>query len=85
MERDAMIVHGNARFLKERLYDMSDPYSMNVCNKCGMIATYNDEMHIHICRTCENRTDFSYVEIPYACKLLFQELMTMNIAPRIVT
>ena len=38
-----------------------------------------------MCRVCENRTDFKYVEIPYACKLLFQELTTMNIAPRIFT
>ena len=85
MERDAMISHGASRFTKGRMYDASDKYHVYSCNKCGMIATYNDEMHIHICRTCENRTDFSYVEIPYACKLLFQELMTMNIAPRIMT
>ena len=85
MERDAMISHGASRFTKGRMYDASDKYHVYSCNKCGMIATYNDEMHIHICRTCENRTDFSYVEIPYACKLLFQELMTMNIAPRLMT
>lgn len=42
-------------------------------------------MHIHHCRTCDNRVDFAYVEIPYACKLLCQELNTMNIAPRFIT
>jgi len=85
MERDAMISHGASRFTRGRMYDASDKYQVHSCNKCGMIATYNDEMHIHICRTCENRVDFSYVEIPYACKLLFQELLTMNIAPRLMT
>jgi DNA-directed RNA polymerase beta subunit len=85
MERDAMISHGASRFTRGRMYDASDKYHVYSCNKCGMIATYNDEMHIHICRTCENRVDFSYVEIPYACKLLFQELLTMNIAPRLMT
>ena len=50
-----------------------------------MIASYNDKVHIHHCRTCDNRCDFAYVEIPYACKLLFQELITMNIAPRVMT
>jgi len=50
-----------------------------------MIASYNDDLHIHHCRTCDNRSDFSFVQIPYACKLLFQELMTMNVVPRIIT
>ena len=50
-----------------------------------MIASYNDEQHIHMCKTCGNRIDFAYVEIPYACKLLFQELLTMNVAPRMIT
>ena len=85
MEKDAMVSHGAARFTRERMYDASDKYSVHVCKKCGLIASYNDKMHIHHCRTCDNRVDFAYVEIPYACKLLFQELNTMNIAPRILT
>ena len=85
MERDCMVSHGASRFTKGRLYDASDKYSVNICRKCGMIACYNDKLKIHICNTCDNRVDFSYVEIPYACKLLFQELQTMNIAPRILT
>jgi DNA-directed RNA polymerase II subunit RPB2 len=85
MEKDAMVSHGAARFTRGRLYDASDKYSVNVCKKCGMIAAYNDAKKIHHCRTCNNRTDFSYVELPYSCKLLFQELITMNVAPRILT
>ena len=85
MERDVMIAHGMSAFCKERLYDVSDAFKVHICNKCGLIASYNDKLHIHMCRVCENRTDFKYVEIPYACKLLFQELTTMNIAPRIYT
>lgn len=85
MERDCMVSHGASRFTRGRMYDASDKYSVNICKKCGLIASYNDKMHIHHCRTCDNRVDFSYVEIPYACKLLFQELNTMNIAPRIMT
>ena len=85
MERDCMISHGAARFTRGRMYDASDKYSVYVCRKCGLIASYNDKMHIHLCHTCSNRADFAYVEIPYACKLIFQELNTMNIAPRLLT
>jgi intein/homing endonuclease len=82
---NCMVSHGASRFTKERMYDVSDKYSVFICKKCGLIASYNDKLHIHHCRVCDNRTDFSYVEIPYACKLLFQELNTMNIAPRLMT
>ena len=85
MERDCMVSHGAARFTKGRIYDASDKYSVFTCKKCGLIAAYNNEIHIHHCKTCDNRVDFAYVEIPYSCKLLFQELNTMNIAPRIMT
>ena len=84
MERDCMIAHGASRFTKGRIYDASDAFSVFVCNKCGLIASFNNKEHIHYCNTCGNRNDFKYVEIPYACKLMFQELITMNIAPRIM-
>jgi DNA-directed RNA polymerase II subunit RPB2 len=85
MERDAMVGHGASRFTKGRMYDCSDKYEVHVCRKCGIIASYNTERSIHFCKTCENRADFALVQIPYACKLLFQELATMNVAPRIMT
>ncbi len=85
MERDCMVSHGASRFTRGRMYDASDKYSVFVCKKCGLIASYNDKMHIHLCHTCGNRADFAYVQIPYACKLIFQELNTMNIAPRLIT
>ena len=85
MERDCMISHGAARFTKERLYDVSDKYEVYVCKKCGLTASYNEEQHIHLCRTCDNMTDFALVKIPYACKLMMQELTTMNVSPRIIT
>ena len=85
MERDCMISHGAARFTKERMYDVSDKYSVCICNKCGLIASFNKEYSIYMCNNCENRVDFSNVDIPYSCKLLFQELITMNVAPRILT
>jgi DNA-directed RNA polymerase II subunit RPB2 len=85
MERDCMASHGASRFVKERLYDVSDAFRVHICNKCGLICAFNNSKHIHECKTCNNRSDFKYVEIPYACKLMFQELITMNIAPRIMT
>ena len=101
MERDVMIAHGMSRFCRERLYDVSDKYSVHVCKKCGMIAQYNDngimqykaegntfvklDVTVHNCAVCDNTTDFAYVEIPYAFKLLAQELQTINCVPRLLT
>ena len=95
MERDVMIAHGMTRFCKERMYDVSDKYNVHVCKKCGMVASFNDgkksklhtsgDFSIHLCKTCDNRTDFAKVDIPYAYKLMSQELQTINIVPRIIT
>ena len=95
MERDVMLAHGMSRFCKERLFDVSDKYSVFVCKKCGMVASYNDgnkskmyanaDFSIHLCKTCGNKTDFALINMPYAYKLLSQELQTINVVPRILT
>lgn len=48
-------------------------------------SVYGSDMNIHLCKTCNNTTDFSKVQIPFACKLLFQELQAINVVPRIIT
>jgi DNA-directed RNA polymerase beta subunit/intein/homing endonuclease len=95
MERDVMIAHGMSKFCRERLYDVSDKYSVHVCKKCGIVASYNDgnaskmyanaDFTIHLCKNCNNTTHFAKVEVPYAYKLMAQELQTINVVPRLIT
>jgi DNA-directed RNA polymerase II subunit RPB2 len=85
MEKDAMIAHGMAQFLKERMMETSDITKVHVCDECGLFASKVIDKDYYWCKACHNSTKISAVVIPYAAKLLFQELMSVNILPRIRT
>jgi DNA-directed RNA polymerase II subunit RPB2 len=85
MEKDAIVAHGMGQFLKEKFMESSDIYKVHVCNDCGMFASKVIDKDYYKCKACQNTTRISAVVIPYACKLLFQELTSVNILPRIRT
>ena len=92
MERDCILSHGAASFLKETLQDRSDNYRLYMCNTCGLICTVNNNKYIAFCKNCQSNKnlknftlDYSETRVPFAMKLFMQELETMGIAPRLIT
>ncbi|ULY68460.1 DNA-directed RNA polymerase subunit Rpb2 precursor [Chlorella virus XW01] len=86
MEKDAMVAHGASQFLKERMNECSDLTKVYVCDNCGLFAQKVMDKNYYKCVHPECKdANISAVAIPFACKLLFQELMSVNIVPRIRT
>jgi len=85
MERDAIIGHGASQFLKERFFECSDKYEMYICDTCGYIAVGNDNKTLYRCLACRaegRQSRISKIMIPYASKLLIQEIISMGISVR---
>ena len=85
MEIECNWAHGIMQFLKERFMECSDNYRVFVCKKCGMMANVNPEKCIYNCKNCKNTTDFAQIRIPFATKLLLQEVQTMSIGTKFLT
>jgi DNA-directed RNA polymerase subunit B len=84
MERDCLIAYGASMMLKDRLLEESDKAEVNICERCGLISYYDVKQRRYICRVDGEKAKISSVVIAYAFKLLLQEMMSLNIAPRLI-
>lgn len=85
MEKDCLLRHGTIKFSNERMMDLSDKYVMKMCNVCnGYYHVSKTAEGTYICNKCK-RIDISTVTIPYAAKLLAQELEAVGINVTMVT
>ena len=68
MERDCLIGYGATQLLIERLMISSDKFEVHACQECGLLG-YNGW-----CPYCKSSKKMAQLTIPYAAKLLFQEV-----------
>lgn len=73
MERDCLISQGMSKVLYERLFDVSDPFYVPVCDICHIIASSKTG-----CQKCKGDR-ITICPLPYAAKLLTQELNVMGL------
>lgn len=72
MERDSILAHGLSDFLRESMMERADKYEVNIDRKTGLISK-------------GETIDDDKVRMPYAMKMLLQEIQSMSIAPRLIT
>ncbi|CEM00582.1 unnamed protein product [Vitrella brassicaformis CCMP3155] len=77
MERDCLVAYGASNLLMERLMISSDIFEASVCRECGLIG------YAGWCPYCKSGEKVAAIKMPYACKLLFQELQSMNVCPKL--
>jgi hypothetical protein len=107
MDRDSILAHSIAAYMKECFMERSDGYTMPVCVGCGTSPIWNPRLGIAVCPLCDGPVRFAgdnvnnlellpplgkpksqivEVDIPYATKVLGQELETnLNMGMRYIT
>ncbi|KAI1461145.1 beta and beta-prime subunits of DNA dependent RNA-polymerase [Annulohypoxylon moriforme] len=77
MERDCLIAYGASQLLLERLMISSDATDIDICERCGLFG------YKGYCSTCRSSREVARMTMPYAAKLLIQELISMNVGVRL--
>jgi DNA-directed RNA polymerase beta subunit len=75
MERDVFVSHGATQVIRDRWLHNSDYYDTVICNTCGSFANKAS----WTCSVCHDKADLRNVVVPYAAKLLKQELASSGV------
>lgn len=83
MERDCLIAYGASNLLLERLMLSSDKFEVFVDSKSGLLGYWSASRQCAVSPIDHSPDHMVKIAIPYACKLLFQELQGMNVVPKL--
>ena len=81
MERDALLGHGVAGILLDRLLHCSDETRAYVCTRCGSLISLVKTKVGYVCRYCcgTSSNTIQRVTIPYVLQYLIAELASVGI------
>ncbi|XP_048246491.1 DNA-directed RNA polymerase I subunit RPA2-like isoform X1 [Haliotis rufescens] len=92
MERDALIAHGAAFLIHDRLFNCSDGTRARICTSCGSLlspcldkppvstaAASVESRRVWSCKVCQRSDTIQTVAVPYVFRYLVAELAAMNI------
>jgi len=95
MERDALLAHGTAFLVQDRLLRCSDECKSLVCARCGSLLSpmmlppqgvggkgSTGQRRAH-CRACGDGQDVDVITLPYVFQYLTNELAAMNIKTKL--
>ncbi|XP_039760657.1 DNA-directed RNA polymerase I subunit RPA2 [Pararge aegeria] len=85
MERDALISHGAAFLMQDRLFHCSDKSEAIICTKCGTLLgpiAGNTDGDKDTCRLCGDG-DLHSISIPFIFKFFVTQLASVNINVKI--
>jgi len=83
MEGDALVGHGAAMLLYEKLMEDADELDVPVCADCGILAVDDKIRNKKYCPVCKG-TNIHTIRISYGFKLLLDELKSMGIFPKLI-
>nr|CAD7405467.1 unnamed protein product [Timema poppensis] len=87
MERDALLAHGAAFLLQDRLFHCSDKSTALICRSCGnllsplQLPSKQDKTQpgLCVCRLCEDKGEVVEIELPYIFRYLVAQFASVNI------